>query len=265
MKGLNFLRFVDRLSWLNLGAGFVLIISASSGLYYALSTLVPSHGLVEIQDDGCVSLLDAIYCSIVTASSLGYGDIHPIGISRIVAATEVLGGLVVVGLAVTKLASERPSHIKHIHDRVSACWVDRVALKDDRCVYGITRLEMNSENLSLKYWGYNYNRPGQQIGYFDAILISENWPCLKFHYENSQGSKEFEAGVVELTFDGSDPMRPVRYSGEIIDYERQEPDIVEGWRIPDDVAQNLDDPKQRTQLICELIQEYWPDPEHLSV
>jgi hypothetical protein len=53
------------------------------------------------------SLSDCLYFSVVTISSLGYGDIRPVGFGRFVAGAEVLVGLVIVGLWVSSLASGR--------------------------------------------------------------------------------------------------------------------------------------------------------------
>jgi hypothetical protein len=58
---------------------------------------------------GDASIYDALYFSIVTFSSLGYGDIVPLGWGCLLACVEVLGGLVLLSLLVAKLASERQS------------------------------------------------------------------------------------------------------------------------------------------------------------
>ncbi|KFF15174.1 potassium channel family protein [Flavobacterium hydatis] len=52
---------------------------------------------------------DAIYFSIVTMTSLGYGDIHPTGTGRLIASIEVLSGVMLVAIFVGKIASERQS------------------------------------------------------------------------------------------------------------------------------------------------------------
>ena len=55
------------------------------------------------------SFLDCLYFSVVSISSLGYGDYRPIGYGRVVAAVEVILGLVLIALIVSKLASDRTS------------------------------------------------------------------------------------------------------------------------------------------------------------
>lgn len=54
---------------------------------------------------------DAVYFSIVTFTSLGYGDLSPQGLGRFVASTNVILGLVFVALLVGKFASERQQSI----------------------------------------------------------------------------------------------------------------------------------------------------------
>src|SRR6185369_113091 len=43
-------------------------------------------------------LMLSIYMSVVTFSTLGYGDSHPIGITRLFAATEALSGIILMAL-----------------------------------------------------------------------------------------------------------------------------------------------------------------------
>lgn len=54
---------------------------------------------------------DALYFSIVTISSLGYGDIRPIGWARALVGAEVLIGLAFLGLLVAKISSVKQDYI----------------------------------------------------------------------------------------------------------------------------------------------------------
>lgn len=75
-------------------------------IYYGLSyfgigiqsTITPNKG---------ITIIDSLYFSVVTISSLGYGDFRPISVGRFIAMTEVIYGLVIIALIVSKLASER--------------------------------------------------------------------------------------------------------------------------------------------------------------
>ena len=57
------------------------------------------------------TVFTGIYFSIVTISSLGYGDMHPMGISKFLACLEVLLGLVMIGVMIAKLTSYRVERI----------------------------------------------------------------------------------------------------------------------------------------------------------
>ena len=54
---------------------------------------------------------DSIYFSIVTVSSLGYGDIRPVGWARLLVGLEVFAGLAFFGLLVAKVSSVKQDYI----------------------------------------------------------------------------------------------------------------------------------------------------------
>jgi hypothetical protein len=56
------------------------------------------------------SYSDCLYFSVVTFSSLGYGDLRPVGVSRLLASTEVFIGLAFLGTAIAKLSSARQNY-----------------------------------------------------------------------------------------------------------------------------------------------------------
>lgn len=56
-----------------------------------------------------ISFLDSIYFSVVTFATLGYGDIIPEGVGKVLAILEVLTGLFLVAIFVGKISSERQS------------------------------------------------------------------------------------------------------------------------------------------------------------
>jgi hypothetical protein len=73
-------------------------------IYYFLSK-IDGQGLNP--PSGNISFLDSIYFSVVTIATLGYGDISPIGISRLVASVEVLFGLLFVGYYISQIVSSK--------------------------------------------------------------------------------------------------------------------------------------------------------------
>ncbi|MGD1042175.1 MAG: potassium channel family protein [Sedimentisphaerales bacterium] len=93
------------------GLVFVIIVLIFALFYWQLC---PSNGIT----DGVslnTSFGNAVYFSIVTISSLGYGDFRPIGWSRPLAAIEVIIGLSLMGIMIAKLTSSRLSyHVRRL-------------------------------------------------------------------------------------------------------------------------------------------------------
>ncbi len=90
----------------------VLLLAAlvvfGSACIYDILPAVGQGGLLQAR--GTVHFLDALYFSVVTFTSLGYGDVIPVGASRLVACAEVILGLTLFGLAVAKASSARQSY-----------------------------------------------------------------------------------------------------------------------------------------------------------
>ena len=79
--------------------------------------MTPSgNGISQPQNSSTeFTFLSGLYFSVVTVSSLGYGDMQPVGYSRAAATIEVLFGLGFIGIMIAKLTS-RP--ILHLVSRV---------------------------------------------------------------------------------------------------------------------------------------------------
>ena len=100
---------VEDVSLFMYGVSFVVVVVAFGVAYYLLT---PSgHGigqnLMPLSD---ITPLGGIYFSIVTVSSLGYGDMHPMGLSKALACAEVLIGLAVLGIMIAKVTSRPLSY-----------------------------------------------------------------------------------------------------------------------------------------------------------
>jgi hypothetical protein len=105
-------RFVDALGDQSVGrlfrawAGLVILCAAAYWLlgWTAQPALVSGSGSIGT---GARGLVEAIYFSAVTATSVGYGDIVPHGAARAIAVTEAIAGLVIFGCVVSKFVSRR--------------------------------------------------------------------------------------------------------------------------------------------------------------
>jgi hypothetical protein len=99
-------RIIDKLSYWSFVYLFLGGIIICWLLFYFLSPA--GNGIVStVCPKNAVSLFDAFYFSVVTISSLGYGDFRPVGFGRVVAILEVVYGLLIIALIVSKIASER--------------------------------------------------------------------------------------------------------------------------------------------------------------
>lgn len=91
------------------GLFFISGVFLMSWFYYFLTPY--SHGIgsngVPLKD---LTFWNSLYFSVVTVSSLGYGDMHPMGISKLLAGAEVLMGLFFMGILLAKMTSARLSY-----------------------------------------------------------------------------------------------------------------------------------------------------------
>jgi hypothetical protein len=105
-------RLVDVLSERSVGALFRLWFEVVLGCglaYWIILWLDPkalTAAAVSIRTD-VSGLLSAIYFSAVTATSVGYGDIVPSGLARVLAIAESIAGLILFGCVVSKFISHR--------------------------------------------------------------------------------------------------------------------------------------------------------------
>ena len=78
---------------------------------FVYSFMPENHGVVPKESATFWSdVFHGIYFSVVTITSLGYGDLRPEGLSRLLAGIQVVFGLTLIGLIIAKLTSTRVSH-----------------------------------------------------------------------------------------------------------------------------------------------------------
>lgn len=99
-----------------------LVMALLCGVFYWLCALGGLAALTEHGaplDGGPGGLARAIYFSFVTATSVGYGDVLPVGPARALAVAEAAAGLLIFGAVVAKFVSRRQEGlVREIH-RVS--------------------------------------------------------------------------------------------------------------------------------------------------
>lgn len=103
-----------------LGSWLVMVIGF--GLVYWLDMLsgfdALRHGATPVHPD-LPGLLDAIYFSFVTATSIGFGDFVPVGPARVLAIIEGAAGLLIFGCVISKLVSRRQEMLTEEIHRIS--------------------------------------------------------------------------------------------------------------------------------------------------
>jgi potassium channel LctB len=109
-------RFIDALADRSVAQLFNLwlAIVATCGFAYWLLVLVMPRSLSTSAGgvgSGAQALWAALYFSAVTATSVGYGDIVPIGLARVVAIAESMAGLILFGCVVSKFVSRRQEQL----------------------------------------------------------------------------------------------------------------------------------------------------------
>ncbi len=96
-----------------------LLINFGCGVVYWLVSFLPGHGLREASQPighGAAALLEAVYFSFVTGLSIGFGDIVPVGVVRVLAVVQGGACLLVFGAIISKLVSGRQEELtEEIH------------------------------------------------------------------------------------------------------------------------------------------------------
>jgi hypothetical protein len=102
-------RLLDSLETLKIRS--LVTIAFGSILFFAAVYLVASYYDSGLKGEKPIGFWDCIYFSVVTFTSLGYGDLRPCGFGRLVACVEVIFGLGLFGVGVAKLASHKQSYL----------------------------------------------------------------------------------------------------------------------------------------------------------
>lgn len=131
-----------------------------AGAYWVVGSF-DGHSVV---DDGEVaSFLDLLYFSVVSITTLGYGDFVPVGFSRIIASFQAVFGIVFIGYAISQVLSLRQSTLVEysvnysIHQTYNECIE---SLNDAKESIGDRRREIQNEILpSEMLFVYNRSNP----------------------------------------------------------------------------------------------------------
>lgn len=123
------LDLIHRRSTLTLFIAWMVMILLC-GIGYWLGALEGDRGLIEGGTPLGADLHgfgSAVYFSFVTATSIGYGDIVPVGLARVVAVAEAISALLIFGAVIAKFVSHRQDELMiEIHRTTFEERLDRV-------------------------------------------------------------------------------------------------------------------------------------------
>ena len=119
--GSGLLDVIERQPTSRLFLAWLVMVVLCGGVYW-LAGLAPHHGLLARDtpvDASLRGLATALYFSFVTATSVGYGDVVPVGAVRILAITEAVAGLLIFGAVVAKFVSRRQEELVYQIHRIT--------------------------------------------------------------------------------------------------------------------------------------------------
>lgn len=128
------------------------------GCIYYFLTNFDGQGLNS--PNGKTGFLDSLYFSVVTIATLGYGDISPIGMSRLIASLEVLFGLMFVGYSISQvLSAKQEALIEYLtNDRLIQTYDECLDfIRDSKELLSDKRREIQSGHI-IQEIDFIYNR-----------------------------------------------------------------------------------------------------------
>lgn len=194
------LTFIDRLKlWHLFFAAFLLTLFFALS-YFEISSANKKNGLIAIDLDGklkSVDFSDAVYFSLVTEATLGYGDVRPVGVSRMLACLQVSLGLVLAGLFVAKITSGRDRKMRIASINSTGYWLEIFRTPKNEMAVAFVKMYYDGDN--LHYDGTNYNSSGISIEDFTGTLILVENNILTFYFSNVKNNL-FNNGISIVAF-----------------------------------------------------------------
>lgn len=114
---LGVIEHLSTLSYSTLFTLWFLMVIGFGGVFALISWFAPEHGLTNIgREPSMNGLLSAIYFSLITSSTSGFGDIVPIGFSRVLVSVEIMMSVFGVGIFISKISSaQQEISLREVH------------------------------------------------------------------------------------------------------------------------------------------------------
>ena len=255
MKSSSPTRFMDVIDDLTVARILLFALAMTlfpSLIYQQLSANCPQggcrNGLVE-DDSPTISLSDALYFSVITETTVGYGDIRPKGWSRALACLQVISGLLIAGVSIAKVTTLRNRELRVAGRKAAGTWlVMNQVPEQDRIV---TVTEITFDGRTIQYEGSNYTLQGDFCGIFTSELSDVIGHRIRFKYTNGESvTTHFSQGISTLQFDEQEG-RWDHYSATAIDSGLNIKILFQGWRATAKQCERLHGADQRA-----VIQEF---------
>ncbi|HJL16722.1 MAG TPA: potassium channel family protein [Sandaracinaceae bacterium LLY-WYZ-13_1] len=108
-------------SQLNFGAEAALALFNLAAMLVAFAAIYARYGMIDTTRDGAVShdFLHALYYSVVTFTTLGYGDFQPQGVGRAMAALQAFTGYMILGMLASTGATMLQSRSERLEEALA--------------------------------------------------------------------------------------------------------------------------------------------------
>ena len=225
---------LDRLAGHHLALAAIGMTVVFALLYWQLSNDSSANGLIGPEGKQSINILDATYFSITTETTLGFGDLRPVGLSRFLSCSQVLLGLLLAGITIAKITSLTGRELRLVSQNASGHWIETIQIPNGPIIVTFATITFNGS--LLRYDGENFTREGVACGFFQGEMIEATGTFLRFRYSNRDSNTEFfDDGIAVLHFT-SDPKtgRWQRYHATSHDFGKRWIINYEGFRASEE-------------------------------
>jgi potassium channel LctB len=215
-----------------------------------------------------LSIADALYFSVITISSLGYGDLAPTGVARLVACVEVLVGLAMMGLFVAKLSSARVGFlVRRLYATDAQARLNRIGLNFSNARGMMSRVMGNAGLAFAETPDATPEQQQQRAALSRKVTADFDLFLMRFRDASSSLYEYLQYEIEHGDFFGDAPLQPVRRTGETITQltfllAQLIIALPAGGRIhvfQPTVRERLNEALQFTKASCDIVVENCPD------
>lgn len=265
--------FLSLLTPLRVALAFFVWIFLFAIVFYFLA-VSPNQGVPFYGGKPVASFGDALYFSAITATTLGYSDVTPIGWTRFLVCMEVFGGLILGGLAVSALTSAPLHKLKRAQAQATGVWLELCTISDEKnpveymlCLTFIDAdgpaMSIRGENfgLSVRYHEKRFEiTVGEPKGTYRGSLLANDFPKMVFDYEIDNVNAHYSGGICVLKFDRDYKRRVCEYESRSYDKKHGNRDTIKGCKVTDpESLKRLSDSQLKGAELKALVSKFFHD------